>query len=109
MIGAVLAFKYVNGATEKEKQYSLDFAPVKYEAKNSNPGAPSDGRGISVLAKWNKVDSGPGLALKLNRNYMSHHFINIDNYIATLVDSPSRSYELCCDSIKFKEILNIFN
>lgn len=76
--GALLAFKYINGSTEKEKQYTLDFAPISSEETTNE-------RGVEVLATWYKY--GPNDKLEPfsdNNNF----FINIKKYIATS-DAPS--------------------
>lgn len=44
IIGSVLGFKYLNGRTEKDKEYSLDMAPTSAPLSNK--------RGIEVLALW---------------------------------------------------------
>lgn len=43
-LGCILQFRYINGKTKKEKQYSLDFAPTKHATEE---------RGVEVLASWN--------------------------------------------------------
>lgn len=76
--GAVLAFKYIVGKTEKEKQYTMDFASVLNDVK-------IDGREIEALATWYKYGENNALEpFSENNNF----FINITNYIAT-VDAPS--------------------
>lgn len=76
--GAVLAFKYINGNTEKEKQYTLDFAPISTDQTANE-------RGVQVLATWYKYGQNNMLEpFSENNNF----FININNYIAT-ADAPS--------------------
>lgn len=75
-VGVVLGFKYINGKNEKDKQYGLNFAPVKppEDLKNKKPA-----RGLETLATWYRCDN----ELKLHPVKTSHFFINIEEYIAT--------------------------
>lgn len=88
VIGAITGFKYIAGKTERDKQYSLDFAPVKIEEKDAN------NRGINVSATWFKIDE----SLKLEAMNNSHFFININRYLATalspIYDPSSNSYSI---------------
>lgn len=70
ILGNILSFKYVNGRTEKDKQYSLDFVPVHH---NSNI------RGVEVLSAWYEIE-GTG-KVNINNNCF---YVNIDHYIATI-------------------------
>lgn len=70
--GNVLSFKYLTGNTEKQKQYSLDVAPVK--ASTQNP------RGILVSGLWYSLNEDFTLQ---SMSYPSF-FINIKNYVATI-------------------------
>lgn len=71
MLGIILSFKYVNGRTEKDKEYSLDFAPVHHS---------SNSRGVEVLSTWNGIDENG----KINNIEYHCSFLNIDHYFATL-------------------------
>lgn len=75
--GAVLAFKYINGKTDKEKEYTLDFAPITSDV-NANE------RGVEVLGAWYKYGQNNILEPFSDNN---NFFMNIENYIAT-VDGP---------------------
>lgn len=69
ILGNILSFKYVNGRTEKDKQYSLDFAPIQHS---------SNLRGVEVLSSWYGIDR----IGKISAEYYCF-FTNIDQYIAT--------------------------
>lgn len=72
VLGNVLSFRYINGKTNKEKQYSLDFAPVAHE---------NNLRGVEVLASWYNLD--------INARVTSHaecFFFNIEQYVVNLID-----------------------
>lgn len=45
----ILGFRYIQGRTDKERQYSLYSAPIS--ANNTS------NRGIEVLATWKNVDA----------------------------------------------------
>lgn len=66
----VLGFKYVSGKNEKEKQYSLDSAPVSYLSSNN--------RGVEVNALWYAIKSD----LKLEILSKPSFFIDIECYLA---------------------------
>lgn len=72
--GAVLAFKYIDGNNEKEKQFTMDFASI-----------PND-RGIEALATWYKCEENNTLQPSSENN---NFFIDIKNYIAT-IDAPNQ-------------------
>lgn len=72
ILGNILAFRYINGKTNKEKQYSLDFAPVVHE-KNL--------RGVEVLASWYGMDTNGTVT-----SHVGCFFHNIDQYVANLID-----------------------
>lgn len=77
--GVVLAFKYVDGNNEKEKQYTMDFAFISSNKKTND-------QEIQALATWYKYGEDRALVpLSENNNF----FIDIKNYIAT-VNAPSR-------------------
>lgn len=72
ILGNVLAFRYINGKTNKDKQYSLDYAPVCHKTNL---------RGIEVLASWYSMDTNG----KVNSHAICS-FINIDQYVANLIE-----------------------
>lgn len=79
VLGNVLGFRYMNGKTNKEKEYSLDFAPVVHE-KNL--------RGVEVLASWYNID--------MNGTVISHAgcFYNcIDHYVVNLIKLAIEKHE----------------
>lgn len=47
IIGAISGFKYIGGKSARNKQYSLDFAPVKAPDNGANVN-----RGVNVSATW---------------------------------------------------------
>lgn len=90
IVGNILSFKYLTGKTEKQKQYSLDIAPV--ETSTQNP------RGISVLGLWYSLHEDFTLQTISNPCF----FININNYVAT-VKAPE------IDSTKTKKLIGNVN
>lgn len=82
VLGAVLAFKYIKGRTEKEKQYSWDFAPVSPDINDA------DKRGVEVLASW--YEFGVNGKLHPIQN-MNGFFINIDNYVLSIANPTFES------------------
>lgn len=70
LFGAVLSFRYINGETEKKKNYTWDFAKV----------SSSNEREIEVLSSWYQLDSNE----KLYQTYS--FYINIKSYVATLLN-----------------------
>lgn len=79
LMGNVLALQYINGKTNKEKQYSLDYAPVRHE---------SNIRGVEVPASWYSMDPSGAV--------ISHavcSFINIERYVANLMDIVIEKHE----------------
>lgn len=91
ILGRVLAFKYIQGKSEKEKQYSLDSAPVSSNTSNK--------RGISVLAVWHLLSND----LSLESLSIPSFFVNIENYVVHL-NSP-KSLE---NSELKKDLLKLF-
>lgn len=71
LLGCVLSFRYINGTTKKEKQYSLDFAPTKHA---------TEARGVEVLASWNLMENN-GTVHSGNKQ---NSYINIKLYVATI-------------------------
>lgn len=78
ILGNVLAFRYINGKTNREKQYSLDFAPV-YHEKNS--------RGVEVLASWYSMDTN-GIVI----GHAVSSFINIEQYVVNLLNTVIKKH-----------------
>lgn len=117
VIGAISGFKYIEGKTEKSKQYSLDFAPVKKPrnnvCENANQGinvsgenttaGENKGRGINVSGTWYVCDDD----LKLRPMNNCHYFIDINNYIATIspriFKASLNEYEIVSDINALKE------
>lgn len=104
VVGAVLGFKYRSGKNEKEKQYSLDFAPVHFTSDCGN----TEARGINVLAKWYRIDS----ELFLWPIKIGNFYIDINNYIGTLSNSPELHessneciYKISENTAKIREML----
>lgn len=93
VIGAITGFKYIKGKNERDRQYSLNFAPVK--SKDA-------GRGVEVSATWFNLDK----SLKLTPINYCHFFININNYVATTLspihELSSNSYRV---PVKTDEII----
>lgn len=76
IIGNVLGFRYVSGRTQKERQFSLDTAPVSHDGSNE--------RGLEVLALWYQLKED----FFMESLSAPSFFNNIDNYLAT-VEPPS--------------------
>lgn len=55
IFGSVLSFRYNDGKTQIEKQYTLDFAPTFYDENTKN--LTIKPRGVSVSAKWYTSDN----------------------------------------------------
>lgn len=93
LLGNVLGFRYINGKTNKEKQYSLDFAPVVHETNL---------RGVEVLASWYNID--------INGKVMSHAvccFTNIDQYVANLIETAIEKHKNGLIYLSEKNIMDI--
>lgn len=84
IIGRVLSFEYIQGKTEKEKQYSLDTAPISSNTSNK--------RGILALAVWKMLNIEFTLEVLPSPSF----FANIEDYVAHL-DSPK-----CLENPNFK-------
>lgn len=107
VIGALSGFQYIEGRTEKSRQYSLDFAPVKASDNSEHEIAGENtNRGINVSATWYRFDN----EFKLQPMDICHFFINIKNYIATtsspILESSSKSYKIVGHIAEIKEQLN---
>lgn len=75
ILGVAVGFKYINGANEKEKQYTWDFAPVECDLPDEKK------RGINVLASWYRI-STDGILERFGDANCFH--VDIQNYCATL-------------------------
>lgn len=97
VIGSILGFKYIRGKNEKEKQYSLDAAPVSYDQPNK--------RGVEVLALWYHFNSELILEPLKNPSF----FINIEHYVANaprvMQNYETKSYEFIGNSGALKNDL----
>lgn len=84
LIGSVYSFRYVEGRTQKDKQYHLDYAPVKPNLEqNEEENLPN----IEVLSNWYLLRND-GTLITLNCNCI--FFINIKNYLAT-TEMPNKN------------------
>lgn len=72
VIGMVLAFRYINGKTKKDKQYTLNDAPIFTDSLNK--------RGLEVLSLWYGLNTD----LSFKRLPIQSFFINIENYVANI-------------------------
>lgn len=86
IVGNILCFKYLTGDTEKQRQYSLDIAPIKTNSKNP--------RGLLVLGLWHSLNADFTLQLIARPSF----FVNINNYVAS-INTPE------IDSNKTKKII----
>lgn len=79
LLGLVLNFIYLKGSA-RQKQYSLDYAPVNFKAKDEvKP------RGIGVIGTWYTWDEDGEIRKSLN---FKEAFVKIENYKTTLRKSP---------------------
>lgn len=93
-MGLVVAFRYIVGKNNKEKQYPWEWAPVRTNLK------PEERRGIHVLATWYTYNENGSLE-PLNMD-KKHFFLDIEDYIATthsIKCSPLRNAKIDADSI----------
>lgn len=72
LLGLVISFQYIQGKTEKEKQYLFDFVSTDVEKKS---------RGIEVLARWYEIHEN-GKINTLKEDNCS--FMNIKLYVGTM-------------------------
>lgn len=97
VVGTILGFKYLEGKNEKEKQYSLDAAPVFHDSPNK--------RGVEVLALWYGLKSDLTLLPLATPSY----FINIENYVANAPkvtrNDETNSYMFSVNSDQLKKDL----
>lgn len=77
VFGAVLGFRYSDGRTEKEKSYTLNYAPITHEQNEAS-------RGVEVLGTWYCYKN----IEKLETLPHSNFFLNINDYVGTY-DAPN--------------------
>lgn len=80
-IGLILSFAYLCGKTFREREYTLEFAPVENKKKTKT---------ISVLCSWFTYDDD-GL---LSPNIEKYSFQNISGYKSTIIKSPTLNDKL---------------
>lgn len=85
----VLSFRYINGTSNKDKQYTYDFAPIFHE-KNE--------RGVEVLAVQFEIDFNQ---LERTFDYIRCSFMNIDQYVVNIL--PKAIQENSNEKIRFSE------
>lgn len=73
ILGLVLNFKYMSGKTNKQKQYSREYAPVKYNGDLLNQ------KGIAVIATFYKLNERGQLKI-----YYEEPEIKIETYLCTI-------------------------
>lgn len=73
LLGNIVGFKYIQGKSEKDKQYSWDFAALECNLPEDRK------RGIDVLASWYLFDLTVNIK-SLNRCF----YVNLNMYIATM-------------------------
>lgn len=92
MLGSIMGFKYIDGSNEKDKQYTLNFAPVE-----------DNHRGINALATWYTCSASSDSDLILHQASQNNHFfITTENYVCTskyavIQDQYTKKYKLDCD------------
>lgn len=80
LLGNILAFQYIKGKKQSEKQYTWDYVPTIFEEDDD-----TKARGIEVLATWFDIDSNGNV---ITTNSMNSFYINIDFYKATFSNPP---------------------
>lgn len=80
LLGNILAFQYITGKKQSEKQYTWDYAPTVFEDDDD-----TKARGLEVLATWLAIDSEGNLS---TTDSMNSFYINIDFYKASLSNPP---------------------
>lgn len=75
-IGLILALKFSQGTTAKEKRYKGDFVDLKEYKKRVR------GKEVAALSSWYSFNTRGYLVPVKKEN---HHFIKVDNYIATVI------------------------
>lgn len=73
ILGLVLNFKYLCGSTIKQRQYSREYAPIKYTGNEDNK------RGISVIGTFYVAQKNGHLDL-----YYDEPELEIENYVCTI-------------------------
>jgi hypothetical protein len=71
-LGQVTGFQYING-TKREREYSLDYAPVEPPSSVKNP------RGINVLCSWYSPESV--ILRSINFYGIKDNYIDISKYL----------------------------
>lgn len=74
IIGNILSFKYIEGTTEKSKQYSWDFVPVRHE---------NNLRGVQVFSSWYRMSIKGEIDIDIHGETKCI-FININRYVLTV-------------------------
>lgn len=69
----VISFRYINGTSNKKKQYTYDFAPIHHE-KNE--------RGVEVLASSFEMDLH---GIEKTFDYNKCSYMNIEQYVANIL------------------------
>lgn len=97
LIGQIIGFKYIDGANEKKKRYTWDFAKVKADLPEEKK------RGIIVQSSWYQFDFR-GKMQRIEK--INCFFVNIENYLATLLNIKleKRNSDLSLSSIYLKHI-----
>lgn len=84
VLGNILSFRYIKGRTHKDKQFSLDFAPIFHEDNQ---------RGVEVFATWYRIDCNAKLCI-IRDNDCFH--IDIKRYITTVLNEAIQKDEAGC-------------
>lgn len=84
LLGNILSFRYIKGRTHKDKQFSLDFAPISHE---------NNQRGVEVFATWYRVDRNAKLCI-IRENDCFH--IDIKHYVTTVLNEGIQKDEEGC-------------
>lgn len=95
VLGNILSFRYIEGKTRKERQYSWDFAPVKVD-ENVKP------RGIEVLASWYKIGSTTTL---LPIYEVNSFYVDMKNYVFNLICKNIKLGNNCLTFTEDKNVL----
>lgn len=105
ILGSVLAFKYVNGRTEKDKQYCLDSVVTHSTSTNERP--------IEVLALWYKLNDD----FSLQRLKSPSFFVSKVQYLGHInppdidqsLNSNEKKYKITKNIDDLKKIISKFN
>lgn len=90
VFGCILAFKLINGKNEKDKQYHHDKA-VTYDVNENTKIKRED---LDVLSSWNVINTKGEL---ISLHLVSSFFLNIKNYLASLVEPRTIDGQLKID------------